>query len=172
MEQIRTVRPGDEERLAYVQTESWKAAFREIVQHEPYPVESKARDILQKLKEGGITRFMPVFTDYKTVGEVGPVRSGRDQFLQLLMPWQALYYHDGESAPCTKFISVYNYSGLNIGGKSYFNTPTHPHVAHRDSRGRNVAYEHTEFTSGKELVKRDNGRNDGRGFVKRGEHGG
>lgn len=31
MEQIRTVRPGDEERLAYVQTESWKAAFREIV---------------------------------------------------------------------------------------------------------------------------------------------
>ena len=74
-----------------------------------------------------------------------------DQFLQLLMPWQALYYHDGESAPCTKFISVYNYSGLNIGGKSYFNTPTHPHVAHRDSRGRNVAYEHTEFTSGKEI---------------------
>ena len=30
-----------------------RAAFREIVQHEPYPVESKARDILQKLKEGG-----------------------------------------------------------------------------------------------------------------------
>ena len=29
-----------------------------------------------------------------------------------------------------------------------------------------------EFTSGKELVKRDGGRNDGRGFVKRGEHGG
>lgn len=28
-----------------------------------------------------------------------------------------------------------------------------------------------EFTSGKELVKRDGGRNDGRGFVKRGEHG-
>lgn len=35
-----------------------RAAFREIVQHEPYPVESKARDILQKLKEGGITRFL------------------------------------------------------------------------------------------------------------------
>ena len=46
---------------------------------------------------------------------------------------------------------MYNYSGLNIGGKSYFNTPVHPHVAHRDSRGRNVAYEHTEFTSGKEI---------------------
>ncbi|MDE8692415.1 Tat pathway signal sequence, partial [Faecalibacterium sp. DFI.5.82] len=43
------------------------------------------------------------------------------------------------------------YSGLNIGGKSYFHTPVHPHVAHRDSRGRNVAYEPTEFTSGKEI---------------------
>ena len=31
MEQIRNVRPGDEDSLAYVQTESWKAAFREIV---------------------------------------------------------------------------------------------------------------------------------------------
>ena len=67
------------------------------------------------------------------------------------MPWQALYYHDGESIFCTQFVSVYNYSGLNIGGKSYFNTPVHPHVAHRNSRGRDVAYEHTEFTSGEEI---------------------
>lgn len=29
-----------------------------------------------------------------------------------------------------------------------------------------------EFTSGKELVKRNSGRNGGRGFVKRGKHGG
>ena len=109
-------------------------------------------DVLIECKvEGGITRFCAVYYDANAIPEVGPLRSGRDQFLQLLMPWQALYYHDGESAPCTKFINVYNYSGLNIGGKSYFNTPVHPHVAHRDSRGRNVAYEHTEFTSGKEI---------------------
>ena len=109
-------------------------------------------DLLIECKvEGGITRFCAVFHDADSIPEIGPLRSGRDQFLQLLMPYQALYYHDGESAACTKFISVYNYSGLNIGGKSYFNTPTHPHVAHRDSRGRNVAYEHTEFTSGKEI---------------------
>ena len=109
-------------------------------------------DLLIECKvEGGITRFCAVFHDADSIPEIGPLRSGRDQFLQLLMPYQALYYHDGESAACTKFISVYNYSGLNIGGKSYFNTPTHPHVAHRDSRGRDVAYEHTEFTSGKEI---------------------
>lgn len=109
-------------------------------------------DLLIECKvEGGITRFCAVFHDADSIPEIGPLRSGRDQFLQLLMPYQALYYHDGESAACTKFISVYNYSGLNIGGKSCFNTPTHPHVAHRDSRGRDVAYEHTEFTSGKEI---------------------
>ena len=111
-------------------------------------------DLLIECKvEGGITRFCAVFHDADSIPEIGPLRSGRDQFLQLLMPYQALYYHDGESAACTKFINVYNYSGLNIGGKSYFNTPTHPHVAHRDSRGRNVAYEHTEFTSGAEIRK-------------------
>ena len=64
--------------------------------------------------EGGITRFCAVYYDANAIPEVGPLRSGRDQFLQLLMPYQALYYHDGESAACTKFISVYNYSGLNI----------------------------------------------------------
>ena len=107
--------------------------------------------LIESKVEGGITRFCAVYYDANAIPEVGPLRSGRDQFLQLLIPWQALYYHDGESAPCTKFINVYNYSGLNIGGKSYFDTPTHPHVAHRDSRGRNVAYEHTEFTSGAEI---------------------
>ena len=85
------------------------------------------------------------------IPEVGPLRSGRDQFLQLVMPWQALYYHDGESVFCTQYVSQWDYSGLNIGGKSYFNTPTHPQVAHRDPRGGVVAYEHTEFTSGPEI---------------------
>ncbi len=56
---------------------------------------------------------------------MGPLRSGRDQFLQLLMPWQALYYHDGESA-CTKFINVYNYSGLNISSKAASTPPPIP----------------------------------------------
>ena len=107
--------------------------------------------VFEMVTEGGITRLCAVFRDADTIPEVGPLRSGRDQFLQLLMPHQALYYHDGESIFCTQFINVYDYSGLNIGGKSYFNTPVHPHVAHRDNRGRNVAYEHTEFTSGKEI---------------------
>ena len=109
-------------------------------------------DLLIEAKvEGGITRLCAVFSDADSIPEVGPLRSGRDQFLQLLMPWDILYYHDGESIFCTQFVSVYGYSGLNIGGKNYFKTPIHPIVSHRNNRGRDVAYEHTEFTSGKEI---------------------
>ena len=74
---------------------------------------SKA-DILFEIKvEGGITRFMPVFTDYKTVGEVGPVRSGRDQFFRLILPWQALYIHEGQSVVMQQYAIDYDYGKLN-----------------------------------------------------------
>ena len=107
--------------------------------------------LIESKVEGGITRFCALYSNMNNIPEIGPIRSGRDQFLQLLMPWNALYYHDGESIFCTQFIHMYNYSGLNIGGKNYFNTPVHPHVAHRIKRNENVAYEHTEFTSAKEI---------------------
>ena len=52
-----------------------------IVAARPQRGLSKA-DILFEIKvEGGITRFMPVFTDYQDIGEIGPVRSGRDPVL-------------------------------------------------------------------------------------------
>ena len=112
---------------------------------------SSASIVIESRVEGNISRLCALYSNVDAIPEVGPLRSGRDQFLQLVMPWKALYYHDGESIFCTQYINQWNYSGLNIGGKSYFNTPTHPHVAHRDPRGGVVAYEHTEFTSGPEI---------------------
>lgn len=112
---------------------------------------SSAKMLIEIKVEGGITRFCALFDDVDDIPEIGPIRSGRDQFLQLLIPWQALYYHDGESVFCTRFIKDWEYWDLNIGGKSYFDTPTHTLVSHRDKRGRNVATEHTEFTSGEEI---------------------
>ena len=47
-----------------------RTAFHEIVQHEPYPVESKAREILRRLKEGGITRFRLLFRGNRSRSEV------------------------------------------------------------------------------------------------------
>ena len=47
-----------------------QSAFREIVQHEPYPVESKAKEILRRLKEHGITRFRLLFQGSRSRSEV------------------------------------------------------------------------------------------------------
>jgi hypothetical protein len=114
---------------------------------------SAAKILIESKVEGGITRFCALYDTASAIPEVGPIRSGRDQFLQLIMPWNALYYHDGESIFCTQFINVYDYSDYNLGGKNYFDTPTHAIVSHRDSRDGVVAYEHTEFTSGTEIRK-------------------
>jgi hypothetical protein len=47
-----------------------ESAFREIVRHEPYPVESKAREILSRLKEQGITRFLLLFKGNRSRSEI------------------------------------------------------------------------------------------------------
>ena len=47
-----------------------RTAFQDIVQHEPYPVESKAREIIQRLKEGGITRFLLLFRGNRSRSEI------------------------------------------------------------------------------------------------------
>ena len=46
------------------------AAFSSIVRHEPYPVESKAREILNRLKMSGVTRFLLLFRGTKSRSEV------------------------------------------------------------------------------------------------------
>lgn len=45
-------------------------AFREFVQHEPYPVEGKAREIIARLKQYGITRFRLLFQGNRSRSEV------------------------------------------------------------------------------------------------------
>ena len=42
--------------------------------------------LIESKVEGGISRFCAVYYDANAIPEVGPLRSGRDQFLQLLMP--------------------------------------------------------------------------------------
>ena len=108
---------------------------------------SKA-DMLFEIKvEGGITRFMPLYVDYNDIGEIGPVRSGRDQFFQLILPWQALYIHEGESVFMTQYAKTYEYGNLNN---------TNGANGYRDyqrvnwqglSYGNGLALEHTMYTS-------------------------
>ncbi|MEG1682687.1 MAG: segregation/condensation protein A [Oscillospiraceae bacterium] len=46
------------------------SAFGELVNHEPYPVESKAREILDRLTHGGITRFLLLFRGNRSRSEL------------------------------------------------------------------------------------------------------
>ena len=47
-----------------------RAAFQEIAQHEPYPVERKALDILRRLKDGTVTRFLQLFHGSRSRSEI------------------------------------------------------------------------------------------------------
>ena len=47
-----------------------QSAFQAIVRHEPYPVESKAKEILQRLKSHGVTRFLLLFRGNRSRSEV------------------------------------------------------------------------------------------------------
>ena len=47
-----------------------KAAFQDIARHEPYPVERKALDILRRLKDGTVTRFLQLFHGSRSRSEI------------------------------------------------------------------------------------------------------
>ncbi len=113
-----------------------------------------AADVLVEIKvEGGITRLMGLFSDYKNMPQVGPVRSARDQFFQLILPFQPLYVHIGESTVQTEFRTNYEYGLLDINLDKY----GFPRDKTRASTGVNV--EHTAYTNGElisEIVKKNN----------------
>ena len=56
--------------LGELRERSSEAAFREIAQHEPYPVESKAREILQTIRERGILRLIQLFFGCRSRSEI------------------------------------------------------------------------------------------------------
>jgi segregation and condensation protein A len=47
-----------------------QTAFEAIVKHEPYPVEGKAREIIARLKQVGMTRFRLLFQGNRSRSEI------------------------------------------------------------------------------------------------------
>lgn len=104
---------------------------------------SQADILVESKVEGGITRFMAIYSDYENVtGDIGPVRSGRDQFLQLAMPWHALYIHVGRSGVTQTMIDTYEYNDSDADGYV-------KNLTYRDQNRLNQGYatEHTAFTT-------------------------
>jgi hypothetical protein len=93
--------------------------------------------------EGGITRFLAFYEDYAALPEVGPVRSSRDGFLQLAMPWQALLVCYGTS-------QMHDwYSGVFEVGERTLDYLAIPGVLARDeARLSGQAVENTAYANG------------------------
>ena len=73
-----------------------RSAFQDIVRHEPYPVESKAREIIQRLKLHGITSFRMLFRGNRSRSEVVAT------FLAVLELCRACIIHlAGSETDCT-----------------------------------------------------------------------
>ncbi|MEG1568763.1 MAG: DUF3048 domain-containing protein [Oscillospiraceae bacterium] len=109
---------------------------------------SMANILYESKVEGGITRFMALFEDYKNLPDVGPVRSARDQFFRLVMPYWPLYVHVGRSGITQTYIDQAEYGDLNIDGDRMA-------VTYWDQNRRNQGYaqEHTAYTNGEMISK-------------------
>lgn len=83
-----------------------------------------AADVVYEMEtEGGITRLMAMYADYRTLPQVGPVRSTRDQFVQLALPSDAIMAHIGASVYARNLLSVLDYKvvdGIYLGSTSFY----------------------------------------------------
>lgn len=102
--------------------------------------------IYEILAEGNITRFMAIFTDTMDAGPIGPVRSLRPYYLDIMRGYDALCTSAGGSTQAESMISSLDYdrmNGINGASAGYF---------YRDSwRAENKGYEHSLFVDGDDL---------------------
>ena len=104
---------------------------------------SQADVLYEIMVEGGITRFMALFPNYQDLGEVGPVRSARDQFFRLVRPFQALYVHIGRSGITQQYMDDNDYGDLDVNGLNVT-------IATRDDNrlGQGFPVDATAYTTG------------------------
>lgn len=69
--------------------------------------------------EGAVTRLMAVFSDYKTLPNVGSIRSARHDYVELVKPLNALYLHFGGSDAGKAAIKENNIDSID--GTAYSN---------------------------------------------------
>ncbi len=84
---------------------------------------SAASVLVEMETEGGITRLMAMYSDYRTLPQVGPVRSTRDQFVQMAYPTNAIMSHIGTSVYARNLLQVLDYEsvdGIYLGENSFW----------------------------------------------------
>lgn len=98
----------------------------------------KANIVYEALAEGGITRFMGIFTLTEAVKEIGPIRSARPYYVDWARGYDAIYAHGGGSPVALTEIAKTNLKDLNqfFNGQYFYR-----------NHWRKVATEHTLYSS-------------------------
>lgn len=109
-------------------------------------------DVLFEIKtEWGATWFMGLYSAAEEVPVVGPLRSGRDQFFRLVLPWQPLYVHIGQSNVQGEYIRNYQYDEWNVEG--WYDAFWWRDTDRRNLAGQSVDLQHTAYTDGPHLMQ-------------------
>lgn len=100
------------------------------------------------LAEGSTTRFLALFSDPAQAGPIGPVRSLRPYYLNIMRGYGAICTSAGASPEADNMVYTLDYdrvNGLMGVGSSYF---------YRDEwRKNNKGFEHSMFITGEDLLK-------------------
>ena len=105
----------------------------------------KSSDIVwEMVAEGGITRMLLMYADASRLPEkVGPIRSARHYFVDIAEGFDGIFVHFGYSPKAKSQIENHKVNNINGLVDNYF---------YRDS-SRNVASEHTSYTTGEAIKK-------------------
>lgn len=125
----------------------YAVAINNIRYAQPLCGVGQADVMIEALTEGGITRFLAVFSDMESVAHVGSVRSARPVFVELAQAFGAIYVHAGGSQQAYDLLEEGGYAHLDglRGASSVF---------YRDQDRLDAGYgrEHTLFTEGADLT--------------------
>lgn len=111
-------------------------------------------DVLYEVEaEGGITRFLAVFSELENVGSIGPVRSARTFFNNIALSYEAPIVHCGGSVRGRN--AYIDKTGSKVSDWEHVDEVSNGSYFFRDkerySQGMN--WEHTLFTNGENLLK-------------------
>ena len=111
-------------------------------------------DVIYEVEtEGGITRFMPIFSNYDFEEKIGPVRSARSYYNCISVSYDACLAHCGGSRRGIR--GYYDLTGEQIPNWVHLDQQKNGAYFFRDTarQASGYALEHTLFTTGEKLVK-------------------
>ena len=110
-------------------------------------------DILYEIEtEGGITRCLGIFSDYKDLPKIGAVRSARTYFVNVSLAYDAVFAHCGGSDYA--MIPSYDSTGTVLKNWEHLDAMYLSGFSRdQDRLNSGYAYEHTLVTNGEKLQK-------------------